>query len=44
MRGYVQEIPYEDYSRMSDEELIQLVQDGDKNAEEIIIKDIEILF
>lgn len=38
MRGYVQEIPYEDYSRMSDEELIQLVQDGDKNAEEIIIK------
>ena len=38
MRGNVQEIPYEDYSRMSDEELIKLVQNGDKYAEEIIIK------
>ncbi|MFI5359483.1 MAG: RNA polymerase sporulation sigma factor SigH [Halanaerobiales bacterium] len=38
LRGNVQEIPYEDYSRMSDEELIKLVQNGDKYAEEIIIK------
>lgn len=38
MRGNVQEIGYEDYSRMNDEELIELVQNGDRNAEETIIK------
>lgn len=38
MRGNVQKIEYEDYSEMNDEELIELVQNGDRTAEETLIK------
>ncbi|MTI60596.1 MAG: RNA polymerase sporulation sigma factor SigH [Firmicutes bacterium] len=39
MQGNIQqEIEYEDYSKMNDEELIDLVQNGDRLAEETLIK------
>lgn len=38
MRGNLQEIEYDDYPEMTDEELIDLVQIGDRLAEETLIK------
>lgn len=38
MRSNVQEIEYEDYDKMNDEELIELVHTGDRTAEETLIK------
>ncbi len=38
MRGNLQEIEYEDYTQMNDEELIELGQGGDSIAEETLIK------
>ncbi|MFW5972197.1 MAG: RNA polymerase sporulation sigma factor SigH [Bacillota bacterium] len=38
MRGNLQELEYEDYPKMNDEELIELVQNGDRVAEETLIK------
>ncbi|MFW5986412.1 MAG: RNA polymerase sporulation sigma factor SigH, partial [Halanaerobiales bacterium] len=38
MKGNVQELEYEDYSQLSDDELIKYVHDGDSKAEEKLIK------
>ncbi|MGM0444862.1 MAG: RNA polymerase sporulation sigma factor SigH [Bacillota bacterium] len=38
MSTNAQEVDYQDYSQLSDDELIEIIHDGDSRAEEILIK------